>query len=139
MNRFAAVECMGIISLLVESCANDPEYLTQFHFTYGGKKGDETYNGENLTIHDFETFDSLYKDLSNRLEREFEYASDCQRYHDTSNLKLFVRHLEHPAKVNAVMLRMEWRADCWDMRRIQIAKTLSDTFATYLLGGINPY
>ena len=139
LNRFAAVDGSWIITLLAASGANEPEYPTQFHFTYGGKKGDETYNGENLTIHDFETFDSLYKDLSNRLEREFEYASDCQRYHDTSNLKLFVRHLEHPEKINALMLRIAWKATCWDMRRIQIAKILSDTFATYLLGGINPY
>ena len=139
LNRFAAVDGSWIITLLAASGANEPEYPTQFHFTYGGKKGDETYNGENLTIHDFETFDSLYKDLSNRLEREFEYVSDCQRYHDTSNLKLFVRHLEHPEKINALMLRIAWKATCWDMRRIQIAKILSDTFATYLLGGINPY
>ena len=139
LNRFAAVDGSWIITLLAASGANEPEYPTQFHFTYGGKKGDETYNGENLTIHDIETFDSLYKDLSNRLEREFGYASDRQRYHDTSYPKLFVRHLEHPEKINALMLRIAWKATCWDMRRIQIAKTLSDTFSTYLLGAIKPY
>lgn len=139
LNRFAAVDGSWIITLLAASGANEPEYPTQFHFTYGGKKGDETYNGENLTIHDIETFDSLYKDLSNRLEREFGYASDRQRYHDTSYPKLFVRHLEHPEKINALMLRIAWKATCWDMRRIQIAKTISDTFATYLLGAIKPY
>ena len=133
LNRFAAVDGSWIITLLAASGANEPEYPTQFHFNYGGKKGDETYNGENLTIHDIETFDSLYKDLSNRLEREFEYASDRQRYHDTSYPKLFVRHLEHPEKINALMLRIAWKATCWDMRRIQIAKTLSDTFSTSLL------
>lgn len=139
LNRFAAVDGSWIITLLAASGANEPEYPTQFHFTYGGKKGDETYNGENLTIQDIKTFDSLYKDLSNRLEREFEYASDRQRYHDTSYPKLFVRHLEHPEKINALMLRIAWKATCWDMRRIQIAKTLSDTFSTYLLGAIKPY
>lgn len=139
LNRFAAVDGSWIITLLAASGANEPEYPTQFHFTYGGKKGDETYNGENLTIHDFETFDSLYKDLSSRLEKEFGYISDRQRYHDSANPKLFVRHLEHPEKINALMLRIAWKATCWDMRRIQIAKTLSDTFATYLLGGANPY
>lgn len=139
LNRFAAVDGSWIITLLAASGANEPEYPTQFHFNYGGKKGDETYNGENLTIHDIETFDSLYKDLSNRLEREFGYASDRQRYHDTSYPKLFVRHLEHPEKINALMLRIAWKATCWDMRRIQIAKTISDTFSTYLLGAIKPY
>ena len=139
LNRFAAVDGSWIITLLAASGANEPEYPTQFHFTYGGKKGDETYNGENLTIHDFVTFDLLYRDLSSRLEKEFGYISDCQRYHDSANPKLFVRHLEHPEKINALMLRIAWKATCWDMRRIQIAKTLSDTFATYLLGAIKPY
>ncbi len=139
LNRFATVDGSWIITLLAASGANEPEYPTQFHFTYGGEKGDETYNGENLTIHDIETFDLLYRDLSSRLEKEFGYISDCQRYHDSANPKLFVRHLEYPEKVNAVMIRIAWKATCWDMRRIQIAKTLSDAFATYLLGGINPY
>jgi voltage-gated potassium channel len=139
MNHFASVEGSWIITLLAASGANEPEYPTQFHFTYGGKKGDETYNGENLTIHDVETFDSLYKDLSSRLEKEFGYISDCQRYHDSANPKLFVRHLEHPEKTNALMLRIAWKATCWDMRRIQIAKALSDTFAAHLLGEIKPY
>ncbi len=139
MNHFASVEGSWIITLLAASGANEPEYPTQFHFTYGGKKGDETYNGENLTIHDVETFDSLYKDLSSRLEKEFGYISDCQRYHDSANPKLFVRHLEHPEKTNALMLRIAWKATCWDMRRIQIAKALSDTFAGHLLGEIKPY
>lgn len=139
LNRFATVDGSWIITLLAASGANEPEYPTQFHFTYGGEKGDETYNGENLTIHDIETFDLLYRDLSSRLEKEFGYISDCQRYHDSANPKLFVRHLEYPEKVNAVLIRIAWKATCWDMRRIQIAKTLSDAFATYLLGGINPY
>lgn len=139
LNRFAAVDGSWIITLLAASGANEPEYPTQFHFTYGGKKGDETYNGESLTIHDIETFDSLYRDLSSRLEKDFGYISDCQRYHDSANPKLFVRHLEHPEKINALMLRIAWKATCWDMRRIQIAKTLSDTFSTYLLGAIKPY
>lgn len=139
LNRFATVDGSWIITFLAASGANEPEYPTQFHFTYGGEKGDETYNGENLTIHDIETFDLLYRDLSSRLEKEFGYISDCQRYHDSANPKLFVRHLEYPEKVNAVMIRIAWKATCWDMRRIQIAKTLSDAFATYLLGGINPY
>ena len=139
LNRFATVDGSWIITLLAASGANEPEYPTQFHFTYGGEKGDETYNGENLTIHDIESFDLLYRDLSSRLEKEFGYISDCQRYHDSANPKLFVRHLEYPEKVNAVMIRIAWKATCWDMRRIQIAKTLSDAFATYLLGGINPY
>lgn len=139
LNRFATVDGSWIITFLAASGANEPEYPTQFHFTYGGEKGDETYNGENLTIHDIETFDLLYRDLSSRLEKEFGYISDCQRYHDSANPKLFVRHLEYPEKINALMLRIAWKVTCWDMRRIQIAKTLSDAFATYLLGGINPY
>jgi len=139
LNRFATVDGSWIITLLAASGANEPEYPTQFHFTYGGEKGDETYNGENLTIHDIETFDLLYRDLSSRLEKEFGYISDCQRYHDSANPKLFVRHLEYPENVNAVMIRIAWKATCWDMRRIQIAKTLSDAFATYLLGAIKPY
>ena len=139
LNRFATVDGSWIITLLAASGANEPEYPTQFHFTYGGEKGDETYNGENLTIHDIETFDSLYRDLSSRLEKEFGYISDCQRYHDSANPKLFVRHLEHPEKVNAAMIRIAWKATCWDMRRVQIAKMLADVLAEHIDGGIKPY
>lgn len=139
INSLSSQEESWIITLLAASGGSEPTYPTQFHFTYGGKKGDETYNGENLTIHDFDRFDSLYKDLSSQLESVYGYKSDCQRYHDTTNPKLFVRHLEHPEKINAVMLRIAWSVTCWDMRRIQIAKLMSDNFAKHIEGEIKPY
>ena len=139
INSLSSQEGSWIITLLAASGANEPAYPTQFHYTYGGKKGDETYNGENLTIHDFEKFDALYKDLSSQLESNYGYKSDCQRYHDTTNPKLFVRHLEHPDKVNAIMLRIAWSVTCWDMKRIQIAKLMADSFAKHIEGKIKLY
>ena len=139
INNLSSQEGSWIITLLAASGGSEPTYPTQFHFTYGGKKGDETYNGENLTVHDFDRFDSLYKDLSSQLESVYSYKSDCQRYHDTTNPKLFVRHLEHPEKVNAVMLRIAWSVTCWDMKRIQIAKLMSDSFAKHIEGEVKPY
>lgn len=128
-----------VITLLAASGAGEPNYPTQFHFTYGGKKGDETYNGENLIIHDIETFDTLYKSLSSQLEKDFGYTSDCQRYHDTSYQKLYVRHLENQNKNNAFVLRIAWSVICWDASRMQIAKLLSDNFAQYIENEIKPY
>jgi len=139
INRLSAREGSWIITLLAASGANEPTYPTEFHFTYGGKKGDETYDGENLTIHDIEKFDALYQNLSGQLEHDFGYHSDRQRYHNSFNPNLFVRHLVHPEKVNALMLRVAWSVTCWDMRRMQVAKVMADNFSQSIEGEIKPY
>lgn len=119
-----------LFCVMPSSGSQEPEYPTQFHFGYGGKKGDESYDDPNITLNDIPLFDSLYKNCSKMLEEKYGFLSDGQRYHNTSNPKLFSRHLDH--KVNCVYLRVAWSVICWDMRRIAIAKDLAETMNAVL-------
>ena len=139
INRLTSREGSWCITLLAASGAVEPELPTQFHFCYGGKKGDESYDANGLLIHDIPTFDDMYQDLLGKLKTEYGFDSDRQRYHDSSNPKIFVRHLEHPDIFNAFVVRIAWSVTCWDMRRIQVAKMLADSFAEHFDGGIKPY
>lgn len=139
VNRLTSREGSWCITLLAASGAVEPELPTQFHFCYGGKKGDESYDANGLLIHDIPTFDDMYQDLQGKLRTEYGFDSDKQRYHDSSNSKTYVRHLEHPDIFNAFVVRIAWSVTCWDMRRIQVAKMLADVFAEHFDGGIKPY
>ena len=139
VNRLTCREDSWCITLLAASGAAEPEYPTQFHFCYGGKKGDESYDSNTLLIHDIPGFDAMYSDLSGRLNSEFGFDSDRQRFHDSSNPKTYIRHLEHPERINAFVLRVAWSVMCWDSRRILVAKELADSFAKHHEGGIKPY
>ena len=139
LNSLATDNDSWTFTLLAASGGFEPVYPTQFHFTYGGKKGDESYNGEHLTIHDIPKFDALYQEVSSVMEEQYGLKSDRQRYHGTTTAKVLPRHLAHSDEVNSVMLRIAWSVVCWDMRRIQIAKTLADTIAKHMeLGGPKP-
>lgn len=130
LNRLVDNENRWLFCLMPSSGSLEPEYPTQFHFGYGGKKGDETYDDPNITLNNIPLFDSLYKECSKMLEEKYGFLSDGQRYHNTSNPKLFARHLDY--KVNSVYLRISWSVACWDMRRIAIAKDLAETMNAVL-------
>ena len=120
-----------IVTWLAASGANEPNFPTQFHFTYGAKKGDETYNDPNITINDIDMFEDLYQDFSNLLENKYQLFTDKQRYHTNASSKFFARQLEN--KINAISLRVAWSVTCWDMRAIQLAQE----FATVLNKHVN--
>lgn len=124
MNLLADDENKWIFCVMAASGAEEPEFPTQFHFEYGGKKGDETYDDPNIMLNDIPLFDAFYKASAQMLEEKYGLLSDRQRYHNTNNPKIFARHLEH--KVNTVILRVAWSVTCWDMRAIAIAKDFAD-------------
>ena len=139
INRLTSREGSWCITLLAASGANEPELPTQFHFCYGGEKGDESYDAKGLLIHDIPAFDDMYQDLQGKLKTKYGFGCDRQRYHDSSNPKTYVRHLEHPDAFNAFVVRVAWSVTCWDMRRVQVAKMLADVLAGHFDGGIKPY
>lgn len=115
------------LTSLVASGANEPSYPTIFHFGIGGKKGDESFEGENLVVKDTKSYREFYEDLTAELESKFDMSSDHQRYHNTSVSKLFVRKYEEGKGCdNNIILRIAWSACLWDSRRIEIAKTIAD-------------
>lgn len=112
---------------LVASGANEPSYPTVFHFSAGGAKGDESFEGDNLIVRDMAAYRRFYEDLSAELESKFAMASDHQRYHNVSSSKLFARKFAGgKGSQNNIILRIAWSACLWDPRRIAIAKTIAD-------------
>ena len=112
---------------LVASGANEPTYPTIFHFSAGGGKGDERFEGENLVVKDMAAYRSFYEDVTDTLEKEFSMTSDHQRYHNVSSPNLFARKFEEGKGCsNNIILRIAWSACLWDSRRIAIARTIAD-------------
>jgi voltage-gated potassium channel len=136
MNRLANTTDSWIFSLMPASGSQEPTYPTQFHFTYGAKKGDETYDDPNITLNDIPTFDALYKEFQKLLETKYDLQSDCQRYHTNAAKNYFARHLN--TKVNAIALRIAWSVTCWDMRAIQIAQDFAQIINQHINHCDNP-
>ena len=125
LNRLVDSEEKWVFSILAASGGSEPAYPTQFHFTYGAKKGDETYDDPNITLNNIPAFDALYKEFAALLETDYSLSADRQRYHTNANAAYFARHLEH--KVNAVALRVAWSVTVRDARAIQIAQSLAQS------------
>ena len=136
LNSLLDSEDKWVFTLLAASGANEPAYPTQFHFTYGAKKGDETYDDPDITLNDVPTFDALYKEFAALLENKYALHTDHQRYHNNSQSTNFARKLQH--KVNAVSLRVAWSVTARDMRAIQIAQDLASVLNKHIEHRDNP-
>ena len=120
---------------LVASGANEPAYPTTFHFSAGGAKGDESFEGENLIVEDMSAYKTLFDDLSAELESKFAMTSDHQRYHNVTTPNLFARKFsEGRGSKNNIILRIAWSACLWESRRIAIAKTIADSLNRHFEG-----
>lgn len=127
LEKLTSKEGAWTITPLVASGANEPSYPTVFHFSAGGAKGDERFEGENLIVEDMDKYRTFYEDVTAELEKRFEMKSDHQRYHNVSASNLFARKWEKgKGSRNNIILRIAWSACLWDARRIQIAKVLAD-------------
>lgn len=127
LERLTSREGSWTLTALVASGANEPSYPTIFHFSAGGAKGDERFEGENLVVEDMAAYRAFYEDVTAELSEKYEMASDHQRYHNVSNPNILVRQFEEgKGSRNNIILRIAWSACLWDSRRIAIAKTLAD-------------
>lgn len=125
---------------LVASGANEPAYPTTFHFSAGGAKGDESFEGENLIVEDMSAYKTLFDDLSAELESKFAMTSDHQRYHNVTTQNLFARKFSKGrGSKNNIILRIAWSACLWDSRRIAIAKTIADSLNRHFEGELKEY
>ena len=125
---------------LVASGANEPAYPTTVHFSAGGAKGDERFEGENLIVEDMSAYKTLFDDLSAELESKFAMTSDHQRYHNVTTQNLFARKFsEGRGSKNNIILRIAWSACLWDSRRIAIAKTIADSLNRHFEGEHKKY
>ena len=128
LESLTSVEGSWTLTTLAASGANEPSYPTQFHFSVGGAKGDERFEGEDLIVTDIEKYKAFYEDLSQKLETTFGFKSDHQRYHNCSTENLFARKFkDNQGSKNNIILRIAWSVCLWDMRRIAIAKVIAET------------
>lgn len=127
LERLTSVPNSWTLVPLAASGANEPSYPTTFHFSAGGPRGDESFEGENLFVKDTGAYKDFFLDLSSELESKFQLTSDHQRYHNLTSPKLFMRkYNEGRGSKNNIVLRVAWSACLWDSRRIAIAKTIAD-------------
>lgn len=125
------------LTTLVASGANEPAYPTIFHFNAGGAKGDESFEGENLLVEDMEAYRGFYEDLAMELKKKYDMDSDHQRYHNGAVANIFARkYLDGKGSRNNMILRTAWSACLWDMRRIDIAKTIADALNRHFEGDV---
>ncbi len=120
INRLCDDNDKWIINLMTASGADEPEYPTQIHFGYGSKKGDETYDDPNITIHDPISFEKFYVEVSEMLKETYDLYTDKQLYHNNYNQAHYYRHMN--VRPNVVNLRVACSVLCWDMRAIAIAR-----------------
>ena len=132
IERLTSQKDSWVITLLAASGQNEPTLPTQFHFSIGGKKGDESFNGEDLVVTDIAKYEALYSEFAQYFESEYGLNCDHQRFYDSSNKRLYIRKLSTRANVNAIMLRVAWSVSCWDSRRIAIAKSMAEIFSRHL-------
>ena len=123
-----------VITLLPSSGANEPEFPTQIHIEYGGKKGSEGFEDADLLIKDITKADQLFRNIEETMDCTYGLKTDRQRYHDTSSPDIFMRKLENASLVNGFVLRIAWSVLLWNARKIEIAKTLAQILKQQLEG-----
>ena len=128
LERLTTREGSWTLTFLASNGALEPSYPTYFHFSVGGKKGDESFEGENLVVEDMAAYKAFYEDLTAQLVEKFNMESDHQRYYAATTSNLFLRKFrEGMGSKNNIIMRMAWSASLWDSRRIAIAKCIADT------------
>ncbi len=127
------------LTLLVSSGALEPEYPEHLHFSAGGKKGDETLDGDNLLISDKETYRQIYAEMSRVMKDELGLVCEHQRRHDTSNKRNILRQINAP-EANHIVLRIEWHKVLWDERRMVLASNIARVMKRIVEGAeLNPH
>ena len=127
-----------IITLLPSSGANEPEFPTQLHIAYGGKKGDESFGGTNLLVKDITKADQIFRGIEETMDCTYGLKTDRQRYHDTSSPNIYLRKLDNASKVNGFVLRIAWSVLLWNARKIEIARTLAQVLKQEIEGSSLP-
>ena len=127
LEQLTSREGSWTLTSLVASGANEPTYPTIFHFSAGGAKGDERFEGDNLIVNDMVVYKDFFDDVTAEFVKNFNMTSDHQRYHNVTTSNLFARKFEvGKGCENNIILRIAWSACLWDSRRIAIAKILAD-------------
>lgn len=119
-------------TILACSGALDVDHPTQFHFSTGHEKGDQSFEGEGFLVHDMECFHHFYEDFTKELETYYGFKSDHNLYYTIKSPRLYAHKL--PAEVSVLGLRIAWAVTAWSTQNIAIAKLLADYINRYFCG-----
>lgn len=131
IENFASREGNWMITFLVASGANEPEYETQIHFGTGNPKGDESVGD---LIHEKEKYLNFYQRLHEELKNTYDIKCDNGRYHSSASPNLFYRKIKKNKDSNFISMRMAWSMILWDSRRIKIAETIAGYINRFIVG-----
>ena len=72
------------MTILAGTGALEPAYPEQVHIGYGGKKGDSTFDGEDLFVKDFEKADEVLSALEKMLQKDYDIVSEQKKIEKSS-------------------------------------------------------
>lgn len=123
-------------TILACSGALDVRHATQFHFSTGRTKGDESFEGDGFLVKDMAQFKRFYDHFSQHVEASYGFTSDHNRCYGTNSPRLYANRLS--PEVSVVALRIAWAVTAWSQNSIAIAKDLADMINLYFNGIENP-
>lgn len=116
-------------TILACSGSLDISHPTQFHFSTGQPKGNESFEGEGFRVKDMNTFKKFYDHFSQTVEEKYGFTSDHNRYFGFRSPRLYANKLD--PKVSVLSLRIAWAVTAWSSNNIAIAKELADSINYY--------
>lgn len=119
-------------TILACSGALDVSHPTQFHFSTGRPKGDESFEGEGFYVKDMSAFKQFYHHFSQIVKERYGLASDHNLYYEICSPKLYASKLNQ--EVSVLALRIAWAVTAWNSNSIAIAKELADLINHYFNG-----
>ena len=95
--------------------ANVP-YDADFHFLFGGNKGDESLDCIGSTITDVTRFKEFFLGFSELINSQYGRKATTHKYYTNTNSKNIAVHLQKETDANILTLRVTWDVSCWDER-----------------------
>jgi putative ion transport protein len=124
LKKMSPREDCWVISILASCGGSEPSYPEKLLCYYGAKKGDETFDDPNITLHadSIPLFQRMFDELS-EFFGSYGLATGKQKYYANASPKLYCRNLGH--LVNALSFRVAWSVMAWDSNAMAIAKGMA--------------
>lgn len=81
---------------------------TDFHFQFGGEKGETSFEIPNSTVHDTELLKQLFSDFSQTLEEKVQLKTDAHQVQQKFSKDHAVYYLQSKTKANVLMINVSY-------------------------------
>jgi len=110
----------------------DVPYDANFHFLFGGKKGDESLECIDSTINDTTKFKEFFLGFSDSINKQFNRKATTHQYIANTNAKNIAFHLKKETAANIMTVRVAWEVTVWDEKVNGIIKLLAEQLKIHL-------